>query len=114
MNVLRHDHVADQQKLITRAYLIEDLQELIALARRAQQRETPVATPRNEVQMAMPVAAFERILQRDTVKPRTLCKRRKECGTRKFQCTTNGKFQPPSRVVVVTFAAGKRQAHLYA
>jgi hypothetical protein len=43
---------------------------------------SPVTTACDEVQMALPVAAFEAILQGES-NPRTLCPRRKECGTRK-------------------------------
>jgi hypothetical protein len=108
--VLRHHHITDQRKVVTPTCLVENFYEKIALVCRAEQWETSVATARYEVQMAMPVTAFERVLQWDTVKLRTLCRIRKECGTRKFQCTTNGEFQLALRTAVVSSGVGRRQA----
>jgi hypothetical protein len=46
---------------------------------------------RCEVQMALPVTAFETVLQFNVNPPRTLCKKRKECGTPNLNCKDKSK-----------------------
>ena len=50
-----------------------------------------MTTAGDEVQMALPVPAFETILQGKVKPPRTLCKHRKECGTLNFNCKDQSK-----------------------
>ncbi len=68
MNVLRHHHISDQQELVPCPGLVENFEEGISLSPRIQQTPPPVATASNEMQVALPIAAFERILQ-GQVKP---------------------------------------------
>lgn len=68
MKVLGHEHLVDQVKLITATYFFEDLQEDIALARRAEQGTAPVATARDEMKMALAVAASRRFCKAKTLK----------------------------------------------
>jgi hypothetical protein len=82
-----------QQELVARPHLVEDLQQHVALTRRAKQGTPTITTTRDEVQMALPVTAFETVLQGKLNPMRTLCKRRKECGTPnyKFKCKGQSK-----------------------
>jgi hypothetical protein len=43
------------------------------------------------MQMVLPISALEPIFQDKNPNTRTLCQRRKECGTRKFKGISNGK-----------------------
>lgn len=61
MYVLRHDHVPDQSKPMTPAHFLENLHEAVARSRRSQQWSSLVATERDEVQVALPITAFQRI-----------------------------------------------------
>ena len=55
MNVFRHHHIPNQQKLITRASLLQNFQKHVPFPRCPQQRTPPVATASNEMQMPMPI-----------------------------------------------------------
>jgi hypothetical protein len=56
----------------------------VALSHGAKQRAPAITTARDEVQMALPVPAFETVLQ-GTIKPRApFAEKRKECGTPNF------------------------------
>ena len=89
--MLGHHHVADQQELVARPHLVENLQEHVALSHGAKQGTPTMTTASDEVQMALPVPAFETILQGKVKPPRTLCKHRKECGTLNFNCKDQSK-----------------------
>jgi hypothetical protein len=88
MNMFRHHHVADQQELIARPHLVENLQERISFPGSAQQCTALITTTSDEMQMALPVTTLEAILilQGELNPTRTLCKKRKECGTLNFNC----------------------------
>ncbi len=116
MDMLGHHHIANHQELITRPYLIENFQEHIPLPRRAQEGTTPVATAGNEMQMALPITTLEPVLQEEDPKPRTLCRRRKERGTRNcsFHCRGKGTFNSTSTAAVVSSDFVMRQAEPHA
>jgi hypothetical protein len=112
MDMLGHHHIANQQELITGPHLIENFQEHIPLPRRAQQGTTPVATAGNEMQMALPITALEPVLQEQDPKARTLCRRRKGCGTPNcsFHCRSKGIFNSTLITAVVSSDFVMRQA----
>jgi hypothetical protein len=59
MEVLGHHRTSDQREAVVRAPFIENFQEDIARASRAQEGASPVATARDEVEVTLTVAAFE-------------------------------------------------------
>ena len=68
MNVLRLHHVPHNEKLVTRPNFVQNREEQISIPRFAKQWKPPMATASDEVQVALPVASFEAILQ-GQVKP---------------------------------------------
>jgi hypothetical protein len=91
--MLGHHHVADQQKLAAGPDLVENLQERISFPGSAQQCTALITTASDEMQMALPVTTLEAILilQGELNPTRTLCKKRKECGTLNFNCKHQSK-----------------------
>ena len=59
MNVLGHDDVTDELEPVLCSDLTENLNKGVTGARRAEERKTPVATERDEVQVAETVDALE-------------------------------------------------------
>jgi len=59
MNVLGHDHVASKLELIAVAHFTEDFDESISGPHGGEERQTPVATVSDEVQVLEPVAATQ-------------------------------------------------------
>ena len=59
MDVLRHDDVTYKGEAVAVAYLAQNLDENISGANRAQQRQTPVTSTRNKMQMTAAVVAHE-------------------------------------------------------
>src|SRR6185437_15657722 len=79
MNVLRHHHITDQRKVIAFPSPSQNLKEKTPRTLGSQQRLAPIATASDEVQVTQPVPAFESV--HHLKHPRTLRKRREECGT---------------------------------
>ena len=59
MDVLGHDHIAHQGETIAVTHVIQNADENASGANRAQQRQSPVTTERDEMQMAVTVVADE-------------------------------------------------------
>jgi hypothetical protein len=52
MNVLRHYHIPDHDKLVTASDLLEDFQEAVAATRLAENRLAVIAATGDEVKMS--------------------------------------------------------------
>lgn len=76
VKVLGHHDVPEQGKIVAIANFTQNFQELIACPLCAQERQPPVATASDEMQMAQSVAAFQAVLHQ--LYPRALCNTRKE------------------------------------
>jgi hypothetical protein len=59
MNVVGHDDVAHQGKLVAIAHLSQNLRKQIPRVRRARQGQSPIATAGDEVKMALPTPAMK-------------------------------------------------------
>jgi hypothetical protein len=59
MNVIRHYHISHQLELVSIPYLAKNFHERISAAYRIQERQSPIASTRNEVQIPLPVISFE-------------------------------------------------------
>jgi hypothetical protein len=59
MNVLGHDHVAENGKAVFAARLLEKLQEQIAALGPVQERDAMIATAGDEVQLSGVIVALE-------------------------------------------------------
>jgi hypothetical protein len=59
MNVFRHDHVADDHETVAAAGLLEDAEEEIAIAGRAEKGKAPVTTVGDEVGVSSAVVTME-------------------------------------------------------
>ena len=72
MNVLRHNHVAHQREAVVIARLAENLRENISGAHRAEQRQTSIASERDEMKMPASVVANEFVChgRKEKSKPR--------------------------------------------
>jgi hypothetical protein len=70
MYVLRHDHIADDHKLITPSHLLQDFDEEIPSSRRPQHHSPLVAAEGNEVQIPRAVISFETCGHRKRVEAR--------------------------------------------
>ena len=57
MDVLRHDDITRQGEAVAVAHLAKNMDESISGANRAQKRQASIAGERNEMQMALSVAA---------------------------------------------------------
>ena len=67
MDVLGHDHVAEQGEVIAVAHISQDFQKEVTGARRGEQRLSAVTTAGDEVEMSQAVTAFQTML--DQVEP---------------------------------------------
>jgi hypothetical protein len=61
VDMLWHDHVADQSKPMPSAHLVEDFHESVACPPRPEQRTPTITTERDEVQIASPVKPLKPI-----------------------------------------------------
>jgi hypothetical protein len=59
MEIFRHDAVGHNDELIAPAHLFENLEKEVSPPRRAQKRQTPMATRRDEVQVAAAVEPLQ-------------------------------------------------------
>ena len=76
MDVLGHDHVSKKGEIIAVANVSQDAEKNIAAPFGSEERETPVATARDEVQVTPTVAAFEAVLHRWIRSAAALCSAR--------------------------------------
>jgi hypothetical protein len=106
--VFGHHRQPDERELIAQANFAKNFHKQIARANGTEEGETPVTTASDEVKVTLTVTALEAVLQgrilattsstakvrirkrtgngpARNVKSRTLCQRRKECGTLKFK-----------------------------
>jgi hypothetical protein len=65
VNVLRHDDVAEHDKLVTLADVLKNLLEEIAALGRCQQFATPIATGGDEMKVSATIMAFRRLGMRE-------------------------------------------------
>jgi hypothetical protein len=59
MQVIGHNHVSHQQELVTFTNLPEGVHEEISRPPRLEQRQAPIATGREEVQISVSIVAFQ-------------------------------------------------------
>ena len=59
--MFRHDHESEKQELPFGTHLVESSHELVAGARRSQEREPPETTESDEVEVALAVMALQRL-----------------------------------------------------
>ena len=77
MDVLRHDYVTDQPETVPDANLIENFHESVACSSRSEEGPPPVTTERDEMEIAPPVIALQRVAHRGKPAPSET----KGCGT---------------------------------
>src|SRR5450755_4001121 len=63
MDVFRHNHVTHQGETVTVAHLPQDSHKQVARARRTEQRQAPVATASDKVQMPGAVTSLQFLRQ---------------------------------------------------
>src|SRR5713101_6129232 len=66
MHVVGHDHVSDQQEFVALANLSQRVYEEVSRPDRVQQRQPPIATKREEVEMAAAVVALQSFRHKTT------------------------------------------------
>jgi hypothetical protein len=59
VNVCGHDHITDDDELISSAHLLHHSQKQIATVRRAEERLPPITTTGDEVKVSSAIVAFE-------------------------------------------------------
>jgi len=73
MNVLGHNHVANDYETVTAAHLFHDFEKQIAILWRAEQSASPIATGRDEVKVSGAVAPMEFCRHRPCLSQRFKC-----------------------------------------
>ncbi len=81
VDVFGHHHVTDELESVSCSDLTENLNKGVASAHCSQERETPVATEGDEVQVAEAVDAFE-TLRHESESNSPTCRLRDRWGTR--------------------------------
>src|SRR6267143_3337006 len=59
MNVVGHDHISDQQEFVAFTNFSQGLDEDVARSRRVEQRQPPITTEREEMQMAPSIVSLQ-------------------------------------------------------
>jgi len=95
VDVFGHDHVADKLEPVLRFDLTENLNKRVASAHRPEERKTPVATERDEVEVALSVSALEGVARWSTETTEAAMRAFAEAGSLKL-----GAVAQPLRVAL--------------
>ena len=65
MNVLRHNHITDDDKAISAANLFKDFEKLVTNRSLSQQRLATITTEGDEVEVSVPVVTLKMAIHRE-------------------------------------------------